>query len=156
MARIDGRTLVAPSRRRTLSLMFFGMSIRMLVLAASALFAGCAAPAETAPVVAAPTAAPSYYVGGHVTGLKGVGLVLRAANGDHATVMADGEFAFSVPLANGASYTVSIEREPISPLQTCTVEHPAGRIEGKNAEEIAVTCSTVDFDFSESRFAVNP
>ncbi|HEY8079239.1 MAG TPA: hypothetical protein VIF62_34140 [Labilithrix sp.] len=122
------------------------MSIRVvsgLVVLLSSL-AGCAAP-EAAPVVAAPTAAPSFYVGGHVTGLKGVGLVLRTANGDHATVTADGEFAFSVPVRNGASYTVSIEREPISPLQTCTVEHAAGRVKGKNAEEIDVTCSTVDF-----------
>ena len=121
------------------------MSIRIV---AAAVFVchvlGCAAPqAAEAPVVAAPTTARSYYVGGRVTGLRGVGLVLRTAHGDHAFLNADGDFAFSVPLENGAAYTVSIESEPFSPLQSCVVEHPTGRIQGKDADELLVMCSTV-------------
>lgn len=119
----------------------------VLALLAIASLAGCASQ-ETAPVVAAPSlvSRPSYFVGGKVQGLKGVGLVLRTAAGDHARVMADGEFAFGTPFENGARYAITIEREPISPVQSCTVEHANGKIAGKEPSDIVVTCTTVSFD----------
>jgi hypothetical protein len=144
MAAIDLRAVSGAERMSTLSLMH---SRFVMVLALVAL-AGCASSESAAPIVAAPSLSskPSYFVGGRVTGLKGVGLVLRTAAGDHARVMADGEFAFGTPFENGARYAITIEREPISPVQSCVVEHASGKIAGKEPSDIVVTCSTVSFD----------
>ena len=47
--------------------------------------------------------APTYTVGGTVSGLAGSGLVLRDNDGDDLPVSADGAFAFATELAGGAA-----------------------------------------------------
>jgi hypothetical protein len=91
-----------------------------------------------------------YVVGGRVTGLEGIGLTLRASNGDEVKVDDDGRFAFGTRLEDGADYEITLAREPIAPVQRCMVERGAGTIEGKNAVQIAVVCATVTFDDAPS------
>src|SRR4051794_9953169 len=78
--------------------------------------AGCAS-AAAAPEPAAPMARPEYVVGGHVSGLEGIGLSLRTSRGEEINVDDDGKFVFGGRLEDGASYAVTIAREPISPVQ---------------------------------------
>jgi hypothetical protein len=89
---------------------------------------------------------PAYVVGGHVTGLRGIGLSLRGAGGEEVDVTDDGKFVFGALLPDGAAYDVAISREPISPVQSCTVTHGAGKIAGRSAMTIDVVCTTATFD----------
>ena len=94
-----------------------------------------------------PTASRTeYVVGGRVTGLRGIGLSLRSASGEEIAVDDDGKFVFGKRLADGAVYEVRIEREPISPVQACVVEHGAGTIASHNAMEIRVVCNAISIE----------
>ena len=110
------------------------------------LTACASAPHAQAPTQATSTFRPEYVVGGHVTGLRGIGLSLRSAGGEEIAVDDDGKFVFGKRLADGSAYAVRIEREPISPVQSCVVEHGAGTIASHNAMEIRVVCNAVSFD----------
>ena len=106
-----------------------------------------------APAAALPAAEPAaamgraaYVVGGHVTGLRGVGLSLRTARGEEINVDDDGKFVFGARLEDGTTYAVTVGREPISPVQSCTVERGAGKIAARNAMHIEVVCSTISLD----------
>jgi 6-phosphogluconolactonase (cycloisomerase 2 family) len=83
-------------------------------------------------------------VGGAVTGLAGSGLVLQDNGGDDLTVTASGAFTFATPLADGASYDVSILTQPTSPPQICAVANGKGTIAGGAAVSgVAVRCAPV-------------
>jgi hypothetical protein len=98
--------------------------------------------------VAAPSARPLFFVGGRVNGLSGVGLALRNSRGEQIEVEADGKFVFASTLDDGSDYEVTVGREPIGPVQSCTVEHARGKITGKNAMDVTITCTTASFDES--------
>jgi hypothetical protein len=121
--------------------------------------AGCAAEAREGAretTVAKPSRV-SYVVGGHVSGLRGIGLVLVDSAGDEAPVTADGTFAFATPLDDGARFEVKIGREPISPAQSCSVARARGRIAGRPSMDVDVVCTTVSFeDPSASSVALAP
>ena len=126
-----------------------GSRLARVFLAAvlSALPLAACAPAATIPVTE-PAAAmrAEYVVGGHVTGLRGVGLSLRTARGEEINVDDDGKFVFGARLEDGTDYAVSVGREPISPVQSCIVERGAGKIAARNAMHIEVVCSTIVLD----------
>lgn len=83
-------------------------------------------------------------VGGTVTGLAGAGLVLQNNGGDDLTVSASGTFSFATPLADGASYDVSILTQPASPTQICAVANGKGTIAGgASVSSVAVRCAPV-------------
>jgi predicted transcriptional regulator len=82
--------------------------------------------------------APTYTVGGTVTGLSGT-LVLQDNGGDDLTLGANGAFTFATSLKNGDAYTVTVKTNPNG--QTCTVANGTGTIAG-NVTKVAVTCST--------------
>lgn len=84
----------------------------------------------------------TFTVGGAVSGLAGSGLVLQNNGGSNLTVSADGPITFAAPLANGASYQVTVLSQPANPAQTCTVANAAGTIASGNVTTIAVTCAT--------------
>ncbi len=112
---------------------------------------GCSAAASRAPETARsshdePSYREEFVVGGHVRGLEGIGLTLRSANGESVTVDDDGKFVFHGRLENWSEYEVTIAREPISPVQSCVVERGVGRINGKNAMTVEVSCKTASFD----------
>ena len=84
---------------------------------------------------------PTYTLGGTVVGLSGTGLTL--ANGSvRLSVAAAGAFTFPVPLANGATYAVTVDTQPSNPAQVCTVANGSGSISGGNVANVNVSCVT--------------
>jgi hypothetical protein len=122
--------------------------VAVLALATLAL-AGCSSSPNVPPPVVphrGDTMAEEYVVGGHVRGLEGIGLSLRNARGDELHVDDDGKFVFGNRQQNWSEYEITIAREPISPAQTCTIEHAEGRINGRNVMNVDVVCKTVAFE----------
>ena len=87
--------------------------------------------------------APTYTVGGTVSGLAGSGLVLRDNDGDDLSVTANGPVVFATPLASDATYHVTVFAQPSSPTQSCVVAGGTGTMSQANVTNIAVTCTTV-------------
>jgi ketosteroid isomerase-like protein len=86
-------------------------------------------------------AAPaSYTIGGTVTGLAGTGLVLQNNGANNLTITANGSFTFSTPIADGASYNVTVLTQPSSPNQICSVTNGTGTVAGANVTSVAVNC----------------
>ena len=102
------------------------------------LMAGLALACTDAPTEPAPT----YTVGGTVSGLSGSGLVLRDNGGDNLAVPANGPVTFSTPLASGTAYNVSVLTQPISPAQICIVTSGRGTIASANVTTVAIVCTT--------------
>jgi hypothetical protein len=88
-------------------------------------------------------------VGGTVTGLASGGtLVLRNNGGNDLAISADGSFAFSMPMASGGAYAVTVFHQPTSPAQTCTVANGAGMMGSGNVTNVSVTCATSSYTVS--------
>ena len=84
--------------------------------------------------------APSTFtVGGTVSGLTGTGLVLQNNGGKDLPIAADGLFTFAAPLANAATYNVTVFTQPAG--QGCVVANGNGTISGANVGNVAVTCA---------------
>lgn len=88
-----------------------------------------------------PTPAPtSFSVGGTVSGLtSGKSVVLQNNGGNNQAVSANGGFAFSSKLVNGAGFAVSVLTQPIG--MTCSVTNGTGTISGANIAQVNVSCS---------------
>lgn len=86
------------------------------------------------------TCALAYTIGGTVTGLTGTGLVLQNNNSDDLPISADGSFTFSTALLHNETYSVSVNIQPSSPLQICTVTHASGTVDDSNITNIVVNC----------------
>src|ERR1035437_7170708 len=69
----------------------------------------------------ASTPAPTYTIGGTVSGLSGTRLVVQNNGADAKTISANGAFPFATALVNGASYSVTVKLQPTIPAQTCTI-----------------------------------
>ena len=82
----------------------------------------------------------TFTVGGTVTGLTGSGLKLKLNSGSNLPIAGNGPFAFTTPMANGDSYTVSITAQP-STRQTCVVNNGSGTIAGANVTSVLVDCN---------------
>ena len=83
---------------------------------------------------------PTYGVSVTVTGLSGSGLVLQNNAGDNLAISADGAFSFVTALNDGVSYTVTVQTQPTSPAQTCTVSNGSGTLAGADITNVAVSC----------------
>ncbi len=91
-------------------------------------------------------AAGHYTVGGTVSGLAaGATVVLVDKGTDPLTVAADGSFTFATALAGGSMYKVTVQTQPASPMQTCTVTNGTG-IVSADVTNVAVACTTNSFD----------
>jgi len=88
-----------------------------------------------------PPPAPTYTVGGTVTGLTGTGLVLANNGGNNLSISANGAFAFTTALASGATYAVTVITQPSAPAQTCTVANGSGTVASANITNVTVTCA---------------
>jgi hypothetical protein len=84
--------------------------------------------------------ATSYTIGGTVTGLAGTGLVLQNNGADNLSIMANGSFTFSTPIADGASFNVTVLTQPSAPNQICSVTNATGTVAGANVTSVAVNC----------------
>ncbi len=89
--------------------------------------------------VAVVCAVNTYSAGGTVSGLAGT-VVLQNNGSDSLTVGSNGAFTFTTPVAQGGTYSVTVQTQPAT--QTCTVANGAGTMGGANVTNIAVTCST--------------
>ena len=89
--------------------------------------------------------AGTHTIGGSVSGLKGSGLALQL-NGDTALpINTDGNFTFATPLADGATYEVSISSHPVNLNQTCTLSNASGTLSGADITNIGVECTTITY-----------
>jgi hypothetical protein len=86
-----------------------------------------------------------FRVGGQVSGLQGSGLVLQNNGGDDLAIASNGGFTFGTRLSPGASYNVSVARQPADPAQTCSVQNGSGAIGQADVNNVAVTCTTTEF-----------
>lgn len=84
----------------------------------------------------------TFTVGGNVTGLGGGTVILKNNLGDTVNVSANAAFAFPIPLADAAAYSVTIATQPTNPTQTCAVTNGTGNIAGANVTNVAVNCVT--------------
>ena len=87
------------------------------------------------------TAAPTYSVGGTVSGLTGSGLVLQNNGADSLAIAADGPFTFATELTDGSAYAVTVSTQPTG--QLCSVTNGSGTIATADVNNVAVSCVTV-------------
>ena len=83
------------------------------------------------------TPAPTYTVGGTISGSAGVTLRINGA-GDYP-VAALGAFTIPTGLTNGTVYTVTVTGN----AQPCTVANGTGTMGSTNINSVAITCTTV-------------
>ncbi len=83
---------------------------------------------------------PTYSVGGTISGLSGT-VVLENNGGNDLSTSANGTFAFSTQLAQGAAYNVTVKTNPAG--QTCSVTNPSGTVGAANVTNVSVTCVTI-------------
>ena len=79
----------------------------------------------------------TYTVGGTISGLIGT-VILQNNGADNSTITSDGSFVFSTPVANGATYTVTVLTQPSG--QTCSLSNGSGTISGGNVNNVALDC----------------
>ncbi len=90
----------------------------------------------------------TYNVNVTVTGVSGSGLILQNNSGDNLTISADGTFSFSTPLADASNYAVTIQTQPSTPNQTCSVTNGSGVISNSDVSNISVSCITNTYTIS--------
>lgn len=92
--------------------------------------------------VSALFAVNTYRVGGSVSGLiDGTEVVLQNHGGDNLRITADGSFEFAGELLDTQTYLVTVQTQPFSPNQTCTVSGGSGAIAAADVTDIAVSCT---------------
>jgi trimeric autotransporter adhesin len=89
--------------------------------------------------VAVVCATHTFSAGGTVSGLVGT-VVLQNNGSDPLVINSNGAFTFTAPVAQGGTYSVTVQTQPAA--QTCTVANGAGTMGGANVTNIAVICST--------------
>jgi uncharacterized repeat protein (TIGR03803 family) len=107
-----------------------------LVVLGSLLLSGCGGGggSSTSPPPA------TYTIGGTVSGLSGTGLALRDNGSDLLQINANGNFTFTIQIARGGTYNVTVSTEPSNPLQVCVVANGSGTVSG-NVTSVEVTCT---------------
>jgi len=85
------------------------------------------------------TCSNTFSIGGTVSGLVGLGMVLQNNGGNNLAISGNGAFTFSTGLAAGATYAVTVSTQPTLPGQTCTVGSGSGTVSA-NVTNITVTC----------------
>lgn len=80
-----------------------------------------------------------FSIGGTVNNPNNQGLVLSLNNGAQTVTPAvNGTFNFPVPLANGASYAVTVQTQPAGAF--CTVSNGTGVVGTSNVSNVLVSC----------------
>lgn len=96
----------------------------------------------------------AYTVGGNVSGLSGT-VVLQNNGMDDLSLNSNVPFTFPTPVAQGASYNVTVLSQPAT--QTCTVSNSSGTMGGSNVTNVSVNCviNTVILSPSVSNLALS-
>ena len=84
-----------------------------------------------------PPSPPTYSIGGTVTGLVG-SITLQNNGGDSLALSANGSFTFSLRVASGGAYTVSISAQPLGP--DCAVTNGSGTVTS-SVSNVSITCT---------------
>jgi 6-phosphogluconolactonase (cycloisomerase 2 family) len=96
----------------------------------------------------APPPTQSFSVGGTVSGLDAVGLVLQNNGGADLPITANGAFTFPAQIASGATYAVTIKTQPsVGPVQLCSVANGSGTVASSPVTNVAITCASRVFKF---------
>jgi hypothetical protein len=94
---------------------------------------------DSGPAPPPPPPPAMYTVGGTVIGLTGSGLLLASGFGN-LPVSAAGTFTFGTRVVSGTPYSVSVEAQPSSPTQSCSVANASGVVAAANVTNVSVTC----------------
>lgn len=88
-----------------------------------------------------------YAVSVRVEGLAGSGLVLRNNAADDLALSANGPATFSMQVAADAGYAVTVQRQPTSPVQVCSVVNGVGTAgpTASSVDDVRVVCATSSF-----------
>lgn len=86
-----------------------------------------------------------FTVGGTVSGLAGSGLQLQNNGADTVSIASNGTYAFPTSLRSGATYAVTVARQPANPTQECSVSAASGTIGTANVTNANVACVTSRF-----------
>jgi subtilisin family serine protease len=79
-----------------------------------------------------------YTIGGTATGLSSTVVIHNGSN--NLTVSANGSFTFSQFVVTGRTYSVSVQTQPTTPIQYCTVSNSSGTVVNANITNVAVSC----------------
>lgn len=94
-----------------------------------------------------PDETSGYKLGGAVSGLEGTGLELEVALDNALSskldITANGNFSFAPTLADGATYSISVTKQPTSPDQICQVSGGSGTIAGADVTNVVVDCDNL-------------
>jgi len=67
-----------------------------------------------------------YSIGGTISNLSGVGLVLQDNGGDNLSITGTGSVQFTFPTLVTGSYNVTVQTQPSNPTQNCVVSNGTG------------------------------
>lgn len=84
-------------------------------------------------------ATSTFTIGGNITGVGAESAVLRNNGGDDLTVTADGAFVFTTPIADGATYTVTVQTAPAT-NSNCNVTNGSGTVSSANVTNVSISC----------------
>jgi len=94
--------------------------------------------------IACTTTAVNYTISGSISGLSGSGLVLQDNGGNNLSLSAGATtFTFSLAIASGDAYNVTVLTQPSNPVQTCTVTNGSGTVGSANVTNVVVGCNQV-------------
>jgi 6-phosphogluconolactonase (cycloisomerase 2 family) len=83
----------------------------------------------------------SYTIGGTISGLAGVGLVLQDNGGNNLPASpGTTSFTFSTAIASGGTYDVTALTQPSNPTQSCAVTIGSGTVTNANITTVQVNC----------------
>jgi hypothetical protein len=93
----------------------------------------------------APAPPSTYSIKASVSGLTGAGLGLSVNGSTPIAVSANGDVTLSSGLAAGAAYAVTVDTQPVAPVQLCTVSGGSGTVATADvAISIACMAGTVN------------
>ena len=82
-----------------------------------------------------------FTISASVSGLSGSGLVLQNNGGNSLPIAGNGVTPFTVKIASGNPYAVSVFAQPTNPSQTCTPSSGSGTVAGAPIT-VVVACTT--------------
>lgn len=83
----------------------------------------------------------SYFIGGMVTGLYSDNYMLLQNNGsDDLTITSVGAFVFNTPILDHQNFNISIQTQPVDPIQLCTVNNGNSSISGNDINNVNIDC----------------
>lgn len=95
--------------------------------------------------------AAEFGIGGHVSHLRGSGLVLQNNGGDHLRIASNGRYRFVTTMQSGASYNITVATQPRDPRQTCIVANGSGIVRNADIDNVDIRCEKDRKDDDDDR-----